>query len=58
MAICKCSPEYSYVPHTDSRHELQEPNRCLVPNCECQGFEDRGSTWNDTFVSKTHQNEF
>ena len=58
MAICKCSPEHSYIPHTDSKHEFHAPHKCLVPDCKCQGFEDRGSTWTDTFVKKSRENEF
>ncbi|MGI0003342.1 MAG: hypothetical protein ACRD91_03855 [Nitrosopumilaceae archaeon] len=57
MAICKCSPEYSYQPHSDTMHELRSPNKCLISDCDCQGFQDRGQNWTDTFVKKLHDKQ-
>ncbi|MCH8916266.1 MAG: hypothetical protein IIA82_10575 [Thaumarchaeota archaeon] len=57
MAICKCSPEYSYQPHSDIMHELQSPHKCLVPGCDCQDFQDHGQKWTDTFVAKSRDKE-
>ena len=54
MAICKCSPENSYQPHSDTMHQIQSPHKCLVPDCECQEFQDRGQIWKDTFVKNLH----
>ena len=56
LAICKCSPEYTYQPHSDTLHEFQSPHKCLVPGCDCQGFQDCGQKWTDAFVKKSHEN--
>jgi len=57
MAICKCSPEFSYQPHSDIIHELHSPNKCLVPGCDCKGFQDSGQKWTDAFVTKSHNED-
>lgn len=54
MAICKCSPENSYQPHSDTMHQIHSPHKCLIPDCDCQEFHDRGQIWKDTFVKNLH----
>ena len=57
LAICKCSPECAYQPHSDSFHGTKIPHKCLFPDCDCPGFQDRGQKWTDTFVTKSRENE-
>ena len=48
--------KYSYRLYNDNLHEIQFPHKCLVSGCDCQGFQDKGQKWTDTFVGTMKNN--